>query len=110
MSAGLDDTRIDRALADEPPLEPSPQFAARVMRSVHDDLDTREAIGVPWGRLGLGFSLAAVAMALGAVVPAGPTPAWAAAPELAEAVQWATITLAGTVAIAVGSYRLAGRP
>lgn len=105
MSLKVDGATIDRALGNEPPLEPSAYFAARVMRSVRDDVDAREAIGVPWGRFALGVSLGAAAVALSAVAPTGPAPA----PEVLDALQWMTLSLVGTLAIAVGSYRLLGR-
>ena len=39
MHVDLDDAGIDRALREERSLEPSPQFAARVMRSVRDEAE-----------------------------------------------------------------------
>ena len=44
MHVDLDDGGIDRALREERSLEPSPQFAARVMRSVREEADATQAL------------------------------------------------------------------
>ena len=109
MMIDADDAGIDEALRQEPSVVPSPAFAARVMRSVRAEADATQAIPFPWGRLGLGLGLAGLVLLLAPTVEAGPTLAWAMDPVVSLAAQWVSLTTAGTLAVAVWSFRLAAR-
>ena len=100
---------IERALREEPAIEPSPEFAHRVMRSVRGEASARQAIGFPWGRLGLGVALSAAVLFLGPLpaLPGASALSWAASPGVLQAAQWLSLALAGSLATALLGTRLA---
>lgn len=101
---------IDRALSDEPVIEPTSGFAARVMRDVLLEAEQRtEPLDFPWHRFLPGFLSAitlslAVFLLLGWAAEAGvslPTPEavlGALAQPLTQGLAIAAVTLAGSVA------------
>jgi hypothetical protein len=70
---------IERALREDTTIEPSADFASRVMREVRREAHDAGAIGFPWSRVvpGLVVSLILVAVAV------------AFAPEASEPTRWA---------------------
>lgn len=109
MHVDLDDAGIDRALRAERSLEPSPQFAARVMRSVRDEADATQALPFPWVRFGLGPGLAGLILLLLLGTSAGSASEWTVGPAVALTVELASVTLAGTFALVTWSLRLGRR-
>ena len=112
MSFEPDEQGIEQALMDDPAIEPSRQFTYRVMRSVREEVSLREAIAFPWRTLGVGVGLS---VAVGLVWVVWPIPA-ATTVSLTDtlsgvvlAVQWGTVTLAGTLAVTWWSSRLVNR-
>ncbi len=109
MMVDADEAGIDQALRQEPSVVPSPEFAARVMGSVREQADATQAIPFPWVRLGLGLGLAGLVLLLAPTVAPGPTLTSAMDPVVALVAQWVSLTTAGTLAVAVWSFRLADR-
>lgn len=102
---------IDQALRNEAEITPSPGFPHRVMRSVRQEADRRQAIPFPWTPLVGGLALAA-GLTLAAMISSGApaAPALAAPPaHLASALGWLTATLAASLGVAWWSVRFAGR-
>ncbi len=109
MHIDLDDAGIDRALREERSVAPSPQFAARVMRSVREEADATQALPFPWIRFGLGLALAGLVLLILLGSSAGSAPAWTVTPAVARTVEVVSVTLTGTFALVTWSLRL-GRP
>ena len=89
---------LDRILKDEPPIEPSPFFAERVMRAVRQEARGYPAIPFPWKIMGPSLALSAL-LVIGAVMtmPAPTLPAaLAGVPSLGEAAQWLSLSLIGS--------------
>jgi hypothetical protein len=59
---------IERILRDDPEITPSPDFAGRVMRTVHRDIELRGGLGFPWARLATGLVTCAVLTIVGVVI------------------------------------------
>jgi len=109
---------IERALRGEPELTPSIDFAARVMRGVWREAETRQAIPFPWKRLLLGLAACAALTSAGgsvlwlrgeALPPVMDSQAIAAAAErsgLLPALTWVPTVLAISYGLAWGSLRL----
>jgi hypothetical protein len=108
---------IDRMLREDPTIAPSREFAFRVMYSVRHEAAQRQAIPFPWKRLWLGLaaSAAVTAAALYALGPGGlarPLDTEAAVrvmQAIAPTAVLLTTALAGSLALVLWSFRLAGR-
>ena len=109
MHVDLDDGGIDRALREERSLEPSPQFAARVMRSVREEADATQSLPFPWVRFGLGPGVAGIVLLLLLGTSAGSASEWTVGPAVALTVEVVSITLTGTFALVTWSLRLGRR-
>jgi hypothetical protein len=104
---------IERALRDEPQIEPSSDFCARVMVAVRQETHEREALAFPWSRLIPG--LVACAVVVVAALFTGPAPS---APEslvtvlddpvAAQVLNILTSSLVGTWMLVWISMRFAG--
>jgi hypothetical protein len=89
---------LDRILEDEPPIDPSPFFAARVMRAVRQEARGYPAIPFPWKIMGPSLVLSAL-LVINSVMtmPAPALPAdLANVPSLGEAAQWLSLSLIGS--------------
>ncbi len=103
---------VDRALREERPIAPSPQFADRVMRRIRLEADRRNAIAFPWRRFAPGLAASALLVALavaaaalrGEPFPEGIEPAPG---RLAAGAAWLSMALSGTYALVWGARRLA---
>jgi hypothetical protein len=104
---------IERALRDDPGMQPSLEFASRVMCAVRRQAGEQEALAFPWARLLTGLAAAAlvtvVALAL-APPPQLPDSTVRALndPRLVQASIWVPTSLVGLWMLVRGSLRLAG--
>jgi hypothetical protein len=109
---------IERILRDDPEITPSPDFAGRVMRTVHRDIELRGGLGFPWARLATGLVTCAVLTIVGVVISVlrgDPSPAIlehlaraAEQPAMVTALVWIPTSLAGAYALVWWSMRAAG--
>ena len=114
----MNDDLVDRALLDERRIEPSPDFASRVMLAVRLHADGGGGIEFPWSRLVPGLGACVVLAVLGVVAVSlrgTPSPELAetmssplASAGLAAASAWVSIILSGTYALVWGARRVAG--
>ena len=58
---------IDRALREDETVTPSPEFAARVMRSVRHEAEDLGAIAFPWSRVVPGIVVCTIVLIVGIV-------------------------------------------
>ncbi len=109
---------VDRALLGERRIEPSADFAARVMLAVRAEADRGGGIEFPWSRLAPGLAACAVLTVLGVVAvslrgtPAPDLAGTMTSPlesaGLAAASAWVSTILSGTYALVWGARRVAG--
>ena len=109
---------VDRALLEERRIEPSADFAARVMLAVRLQADQRSALAFPWSRLVPGLAACAVLTVLGVValwLRGSPSPDLVGTMNLdvrsaglAAASAWISMVLSGVYALVWGAKRLAG--
>ena len=104
---------IDLALRNEPTIEPSLGFAARVMRGVHEQVDDLGALAFPWRRFlpGLVACVVLTVIWLAFSPPAAPSESMAKLlddPELARTVSWTVMVLLGSWALVWSTMRFAG--
>ncbi len=99
---------IERLLASETMIEPSPGFAASVMEAVRSEAAAPEPLAFPWRRVLPGLVLVALVlmaglgMLVGALVTApasGPTPEWATPGWLSARHLWLAAGLLGALLI-----------
>jgi hypothetical protein len=64
---------IERALGDDPPIEPSSDFCARVMVAVSQEVREHEALAFPWSRLIPGLVACALVVLVGLFVDSAPS-------------------------------------
>ena len=104
----LDDAAIERALATDRSVAPSPHLLTRVMDDVRRDPTYERPLAFPWGRLawGLGCAGALVALALLASPPAAAPPAPLLVPPFV--MQRLAEMLAGSVVVFWWAHRVAG--
>ena len=102
---------IDRALRDEPRIEPSAGFAYQVMREVRSAAVDREALPFPWKPLAAGLALAAALAFFAVFTSQAPAPVEPAERlvDLAPGLAWLSTALAGSLGLAWWSFRFAGR-
>jgi hypothetical protein len=110
----MSDNEIDRALGNDPPIEPSSDFSARVMVAVRQQVREREALAFPWSRLIPGLVACTVLVVVGLIVD--PTPSVPASllsileeQVMVHTLTWITASLVGTWALVWMSLRFAGR-
>ncbi len=75
----MTDDPIDRAMTSETPIEPSPDFTARVMRAVRREAEKNEGLPFPWRLAAVPAAVATAALVVAAwSSPGGPAAAEAA--------------------------------
>ena len=109
---------LERILRDDLEITPSPDFANRVMRTVHRDIELRGGLEFPWARLVTGLAICAVLTIVGVVTGStqgGPAPdvvehlaRVAEQPAIAAALVWGPTSLAGAYLLAWWSRRTLG--
>ena len=109
---------IDRALREDRTIAPAPDFTGRVMRSVRQKADEREALAFPWSRFAWGLGTCAVLTVVGVIAAWLSGGSALAAPDvlvevlerssLVAALAWVPTALAGSLALVWSSLRFAG--
>jgi hypothetical protein len=108
------DDGIHRALRDDPGVQPSPDFAARVMGAIRQEVDRQEALRFPWW-LALGGVTAVIALVV-AVWWVSPPEAladanrWLRNDDIARIGPWLTLALVSTFLPVWWTYRRTTRP
>jgi hypothetical protein len=114
----VNDDLVDRALLEERRIEPSADFAGRVMLAVRLQADGGGGIEFPWSRLVPGLAACVILAVLGVVaISLRGTPS----PDLAETMNsplesaglaaasaWVSMILSGSYALVWGARRVAG--
>jgi hypothetical protein len=104
---------IERALGDDPQIEPSSDFCARVMVEVHRQVGEHEALAFPWSRLIPGLVACALVVVVGVILdPAPPASASLVSiledPMVAQVLTLMTSSLVGIWMLVWMSLRFAG--
>jgi hypothetical protein len=109
----MNENEIDRALQSDVTIEPSSDFASRVMVAARRNAREREAIAFPWGRLLPGLLACAAVTVAGLVL--GPPPELPEAamrivedPVTVQAVAWIPTSLVAIWALVWMSMRVVG--
>jgi len=104
---------IERALRDDETIQPTREFASRVMGAVRRQAGERDALAFPWRRLLPGL-IASVALTVAALVFAPPitlsesTIRMLRDPVLIQSATWVPTAILGTWLLVWGSLRFAG--
>jgi hypothetical protein len=104
---------IERALGEDPQIEPSSDFCARVMVTVRQEVREHEALAFPWSRLIPGLVACALVAVVGLIID--PTPSAPASlvsvledPMVSQALTWMSSTMVGIWMLVWMSLRFAG--
>jgi hypothetical protein len=107
------DQEIHRALRDDPGVQPSPDFGARVMGAVRQEAAEQEALRFPWWLAAVGLAAVTVVLAgTWLLSPPGAlqeTASWVPADQIVRLGPWLVLALVSTFLPAWWTYRLATR-
>lgn len=109
----MNTNEIERALCNDETIEPTREFASRVMGAVRREVGEREALAFPWRRLLPGL-IASMALTVAALVFAQPlalsesTVRLLRDPVLIQSSTWVPTAILGTWLLIWGSLRFAG--